>query len=361
MEINQIIRWRILLYVRLLLYSSMFVFNTSCTDWIYDDRSGCDSGVYLSFRYDYNLQRVDMFADYVGGITVYVFDTDGNFVMKQSEANLPGSAPLRFKDYRMHLDLPAGTYRFGGTCMQKEVEETQVGEKAKFCIADPEAGKMEDLSVELEHAADGRVEHKGLPLDTLWHAMSSRWITTSDLYAVSDTLSLVRDTKHINVVLREIDRPEGVDVADYDFAIIDRNLHLRYDNSVDESETAIYTPYVAWNTEDRPLGDASEGVGRMAHVDFMTSRILYHDRAEDDAILTVTHKETGKDVIRVNLADMLARLRTFAEIYAYSEQEFLDRGYDYRLTFFLKGDTWEAVDLEISVLSWSKRIQNIDL
>lgn len=157
MEINQIIRWRILLYVRLLLYSSMFVFNTSCTDWIYDDRSGCDSGVYLSFRYDYNLQRVDMFADYVGGITVYVFDTDGNFVMKQSEANLPGSAPLRFKDYRMHLDLPAGYLPFCGTChAERGGRDTSWVKKQNFVLADPEGGKMEDLSVELEHAADGR-------------------------------------------------------------------------------------------------------------------------------------------------------------------------------------------------------------
>lgn len=31
------------------------------------------------------------------------------------------------------------------------------------------------------------------------------------------------------------------------------------------------------------------------------------------------------------------------------------------MTFFLKGDTWEAVDLEISVLNWSRRIQNVIL
>lgn len=94
---------------------------------------------------------------------------------------------------------------------------------------------MEGLSVTLDHAPDGRVEHGGLLLDTLWHAMSPRSVVTSDLYAVSETLSLVRDTKHIDVVLREIDDPAGVDVADYDFRITDRNLRLRYDNSVDES------------------------------------------------------------------------------------------------------------------------------
>lgn len=361
MKITQTIRNKIHLYGRSLLCSGLLVFCASCTDWVYDDRSGCDNGIYLNFRYDYNLQRVDMFSDHVGGIAVYVFDAKGNFVTRQAVSNTTGSAPLRSKDYRMHLDLPAGDYRFVALAMQKDVDETQQGKKAKFLITEPTNGKQEDLSVTLEHDADGQVKHKGMPLDTLWHGMSTRVITVSDLYAVSDTLSLMRNTKHINVVLREIDNPEGVDVRDYDFAITDRNLRLLYDNSVDESETAVYTPYATWNTEDRPVGDALQGAGRMAHADFMTSRILYHDRAEEDAVLTVTHRESGKEVIRVNLADMLSRLRNSDELYEYSEQEFLDRGYDYRMTFFLKGDTWEAVDLEISVLSWSKRIQNIIL
>ena len=61
--------------------------------------------------------------------------------------------------------------------------------------------------------------------------------------------------------------------------------------------------------------------------------------------------------LRVNLVDMLSRLRTSADIYRYTPQEFLDRGYEYQLTFFLRGDTWAYVNIEIAVLSWAKRIQ----
>ena len=95
----------------------------------------------------------------------------------------------------------------------------------------------------------------------------------------------------------------------------------------------------------------------MAHADFMTSRLVYHADAEKDAILSITHKQSGKEVIRVNLPDLLSRLRSAAEVYRYSPQEFLDRGYDYRLAFFLRGDKWEYVNVEISALSWAKRIQ----
>lgn len=56
-------------------------------------------------------------------------------------------------------------------------------------------------------------------------------------------------------------------------------------------------------------------------------------------------------------ADLLSRLRTSEEIYRYSEQEFLDRGYDYQLDFYLKGDRLAYVNISISVLGWSKRVQ----
>ena len=45
----------------------------------------------------------------------------------------------------------------------------------------------------------------------------------------------------------------------------------------------------------------------------------------------------------------------------YSAQEFLDREYDYKLDFFLKGDQWQYMQLGISILDWSKRIQRADL
>lgn len=336
---------------------------TACTDWLYDDRSGCDSGVYLTFRYDYNLQRADMFADHVGGVTVYVFDAEGRYVTRQSESNTAAHAPLRDRNYCMHLDLPAGEYRFLAVAMQRNVEiAQQAGSgRARFLLTEPGVdGRMEEFGVTLEHAADGTVTHGKMPLDTLWMGRTAVPLRTCDLRAVHDTIDLMRHTKHISVVLRDLDGEEGTDVSDYDFRIDDRNLRLRYDNSVDETEAAVYTPYATWNTTDKET-DGGTPVGRMAHADFMTSRLLWHERAADDATLTVTHRESGNEVIRVNLPDLLARLRTSDELHTYTEQEFLDRAYDYRLTFFLREGRWVEVQLEISVLNWSVRMQNVDI
>lgn len=333
---------------------------TSCwavsCDYIHDDSlQPCPSGLDLCFRYDYNLQRADMFNDHVRSVTAYIFDEDGNFLVQQTESG----TPLADVNYRMHIDLEPGRYQFVVLAGQKSLADMQTGKRAKFALTEPKVGgKRTDISLTLDHDADGLIPHNGLPLDTLWHGMELTPVEIKlDLVTV-DTISLVRNTKQINVALRDLDDPASVDVNDFDFRIYDRNVRLLWNNDVDETTALTYTPYYTWNTQDKPaLPGAPEGIGRIAHVDFMTSRLLYHDRAEDDAILSIVNRKTGVEVVRVNLADMLSRLRTSADIFRYTPQEFLDRGYDYQLTFFLKGDSWEYVNIEISVLAWAKRIQ----
>ncbi len=339
--------------------------STSCSQ-MHEDMDDCPYGLYLSFKYDYNLQRADMFNDHVGAVTVYVFDEDGRYVTKQEEANVGSFAPLSSPLYQMHMNLEPGTYKFLVLAGQKSYDAQLEGQGARFVRTEPSAGDpMETLAVQLETLQEGDVFHvvnNGLPLDTLWHGMLLEEVQVSDARPTYKTVSLVRDTKKINVTLRELDDPTQMDVAKYDMYITDHNDRILWDNALDESHTVVYTPHQTWNTEDRtPAFDSSgnpiEGIGRMAHADFMTSRLLYHDDPAQDAILSVTNRETGIEVIRVNLPDLLSRLRTSEDIYRYQPQEFLDRGYDYQLEFFLKGDRLAYVNISISILGWSQRIQ----
>ncbi len=73
---------------------------TSC-DMMTEDREDCPTGLYLTFKYDYNLQRADMFSDHVGAVDVYVFDENGKFVISGSDINgqqvrLRGSDGINF-------------------------------------------------------------------------------------------------------------------------------------------------------------------------------------------------------------------------------------------------------------------------
>lgn len=338
---------------------------TSCS-LMTEDRSDCPVGLYLNFKYDYNLERANMFADHVGAVDVYVFDENGKYVTCQSEANEGDYRPLAAASYLMPMDLAPGKYQFIVLAGQDSYSNQQERARARFIRAELRPGAdMSDLNIRLETKDGGGVilvENNGLPLDTLWHGMEVEPVEVFAEKPTYHTISLIRDTKKINVTLRELDDPTTMDIANYDLTITDRNTHLLWDNSLDETETVVYTPHATWNTDDRtptfdPNGDPLEGVGKIAHADFMTSRILYHEQASEDGILSVVNKTTGMEVIRVNLPDLLSRLRTSEEIYRYSAQEFLDRGYDYQLDFFLKGDRLAYVNISISVLGWSKRVQ----
>ena len=345
---------------------------TSC-DMMTDDLSGCPYGLYVSFRYDYNLQRADMFNDHVGSVTLYIFDESGKLVRTQEESNTAAAAPLADPGYSMHVTgLAPGRYRLIALAGQTAYADMMRTERAHFVRSDMTQGSgMQDLEIQLDRKQRAArlydVVNNSLPLDTLWHGMTAQTVEVSGDYSGRPsyaTVPLTRDTKKISVTMRELDDPTQMDIADYGLRIVDRNSHLLWDNSLDEADTVVYTPHATWNSDDRTPavsggGDGGDAgaPGRIGHADFMTSRIMIHDNPADDGLLLITDRRTGAAVAALNLPDILSRLRTSDDLHAYSPQEFLDRGYDYDISLFLKGGRLSYANISISVLGWTKRIQ----
>ena len=330
---------------------------TSCNDMWHQDYSDCPNGVYVKFKYDYNLQRADMFNDHVGQVTLYVFDDKGNYITQQTETNSALSSPLNDPNYVMHVEnLQPGKYQFLALAGQNAYAEQLTTQRAKFVRTEPTDGSdIKKLEVNLDHQNRGdydEVENHAMPLDTLWHGKMLESVVVSSSEAAYATIPLVRDTKKINVALRDLDSPQDMDVNDYTMTIEDHNARILWDNSLDESRKVVYTPHATWNTVDETEQ------GKIAHADFMTSRILKHDDYKQDGHLLIKSKETENTVVNVNLPDLLSRLRT-SEEYSYNAQEFLDRAYDYKLQFFIQGGKLKycLITISVNVLSWSKRIQ----
>ena len=330
---------------------------TSCNDMWHQDYSDCPNGVYVKFKYDYNLQRADMFNDHVGQVTLYVFDDKGNYITQQTETNSALSSPLNDPNYVMHVEnLQPGKYQFLALAGQNAYAEQLTTQRAKFVRTEPTDGSdIKKLEVNLDHQNRGdydEVENHAMPLDTLWHGKMLESVVVSSSEAAYATIPLVRDTKKINVALRDLDSPQDMDVNDYTMTIEDHNARILWDNSLDESRKVVYTPHATWNTVDETEQ------GKIAHADFMTSRILKHDDYKQDGHLLIKSKETENTVVNVNLPDLLSRLRT-SEEYSYNAQEFLDRAYDYKLLFFIQGGKLKYcyITISVNVLSWSKRIQ----
>lgn len=84
---------------------------------IEDDLPEC--GLDLYFRYDYNLQRADMFRDHVGSVRAYVYDANDKLVAQQTESVKKGKSPFKRDGYHMHFTLPKGQYKVVAVAFQK--------------------------------------------------------------------------------------------------------------------------------------------------------------------------------------------------------------------------------------------------
>ena len=357
-----------------------------------EDRSDCPTGLYVRFVYDYNTQRADMFKDHVGYVNVYVYDEDGHKVAERSVANTNGDAPLSMYGYAMHFgtnELPTGRrYRLQAIAMQRQWDETLHTPGAKYRRT--EVNDTASLRITLDYASttiSGSVA-SGLhpvdntaPLDTLWHTLKvtalaptygrqspsmaatekpysiypleEQMVTVNEGYATYATLSLIRDTKHLNLTIFQTDNPSEMDADDYEVGITDDNATLTSDNSVEQGDSLLYTPYAQWTSAP----GTNEAMG---HYNIMFNRIMYPTADKPSAQLYIRHKSTGKTVVKIDLARYLAECR-ISPLWNYSPQEYLDREYDYELNFFLQGDKWKYCSIVIHAMPWSVRKQNEEL
>lgn len=393
------------------------IFATSCT-MMTEDIDDCPSGLYVRFVYDYNTMRSDMFNDHVGHVTLYIYDEDGHKVAERSVSNTAQDRPLAKYGYAMHFDpseLAPGRYRLQAIGLQNDWEASQSTDRAKYVRT---AGHTEaqSFNITLEHSEQPdaetsrhTVDHHKLPLDTLWHTlkvmsyapvngravpdihstkapysiypMEEQYVTIVADRATYATVSLIRDTKHLNITLRQRNNKADMYHSRYEVTIDDDNSLLAHDNSIVPNHPLRYTPFAGWTTKfsnngleyesgdlmptgakiaSRADGDGCD-VERTAHFNVMYNRVMYSDDKDKAAILRIRNKETGVDVATINLPAILAQGRTAYEYYNYSPQEYLDREHDYHLDFILKGDTWEYIDVKIDILSWSKRVQNVKI
>ncbi|WP_279159256.1 FimB/Mfa2 family fimbrial subunit [Muribaculum intestinale] len=387
----------------------------SCT-MIQDSVDYCPTGLYVRFVYDYNTARADMFKDHVGHVRLYVYDEQGQKVAERSVSNTAASAPLADYGYALHLDpseLRPGRYRLQAVAMQRDWDAAAAADGARY-RHEVDVTHGEAMRITLDHDPDvipgtqqHLVDHKGMPLDTLWHTLKvqshaptdgvapmpmqrtsrpysvypldEQYVTVTDNMATYATISLVRDTKHLNITMRHLDFPDDVFHHDYEVTIVDDNATLLHDNALAPSDSLRYTPYAAWTSRFTDGGvivdptvpratsqaddDAPDGLRyqRTAHYNLMFNRLMYNDDAARSAMLQVRNLNSGKVVARINLPYMLAEGRAAYELYGYSPQEYLDREYDYHLNLFLKGESWAYCDIVVNVLSWSKRHQNEEL
>lgn len=413
---------------------------SSC-DMIMEDRDDCPTGLYVTFVYDYNIQRADMFKDHVGGLTLYVYDESDRLVASKS---MSADKLKRYGSY-LHFtegELPPGhDYRLMAVAMQKDWNMALGTPGAKYRqTGNSNGAEWSQFFIDLDHTATRLPANyyyvsNVAPLDTLWHTLATlttpadsmpmtvypdmlypaqtayAWQRDGSIksngvervHIVKDeptyaTVSLIRDTNHLNITLRELNYELGgntlldnmVNDEDYIVEIIDNNSQVDCHNNLSKpADTLVYRPYRQWTTTF--VGSGEVPTESAAHYDLMFNRLLYKNASvendkyailkEEDiakaqnAVLVIRKKNhdalspvgtaEGSDIIfAINLPYILSSGRTWMERY-YHYQEYLDREYDYRLQFIIRGGHVEDIQLflgtHVHIIPWALRQQHEEL
>ena len=328
---------RVHIFRRVALASAMVVamlVASSCNDGlrIFDGEGDC--GVYISFKYDYNLKRANAFANEVNSIALYVFDQNDVLVDYSTTADKDALSKEKFE---MHLQLAPGKYRllaWGGVMNEESFDiltDAKIGET-----------KIEEVQVKMHRKynenGEAVVDQDLLPL---YHGTMPIEISDEE-GTYRHTMSLMKDTNVVRILLHELSGHEA-DADDFIFEIEDSNGLYDWNNTLLDDEQITYK---AWykesvSTDMEPSSRAVESVGG-ALAELTIGRI----RVDNSPILRIRNSETGEDIVRLPLADYALMVMGQHNI-AMGRQEYLDRADEYNLTFFLDEGEWVSTVINI--------------
>lgn len=319
--------------------ASACVAFSSC-ERIYDDLEPCPHGVSLRFVYDYNMEYANAFPHAVDCLTLYVYDSEGNYVDTETVTG----AQLQDENWRMTLDLEKGTYHFvayGGLAC---------GEKTFSVLQEPSVGSRDtDLRVSLDKNRLSAVEAADRRLhDMFWGELS---LATSDLYS-EGTVRMMKNTNNIRIILQQLNG-EPVKAGDFEFSVTDDNTLFGHDNDLIPDGVATYSP---WASGEAVAGASEDGDPVVvAYSEFSVSRLM----TKNSPRLVIRLKKDGREIVDIPLNDYLLLLKS--ELYSKMKpQEFLDRESVWSMVFFL-GSDMDWVRTHIKINDWIVRINNAEM
>ena len=297
----------------------------SCTS-IDETLSECQ--LYVSFRYDYNMEFTDAFATQVNRVDVFVFDKDGTFIMKKSEQG----KTLGSGSYRMQLQLPIGEYRIA----------TWAGMIDAFEMPEPVAGKstLEDLTVKMKRE-ESLIHNK--VLEPLWYG-EIQTVNFTGKQEQTETVRLIKVTNKFRFILQKSGPGEELDMNDCLFEIRADNGYYDWNNDLLDDDMISYQPYHLEKVED---------VGIVAEMN--TMRLLEHKKV----YLTLTRKSDSKELMKVDLIPYL--LLTKMEGHNIPAQEYLDRQSEYAIVFFYNPELLNFLSTKIMINGWTIWLKGEDL
>ena len=218
---------------------------------IKEDRSECNPGALLKFDYSLNPEYTNLFGDEVGKVTVYVFDENGLYYDRFSDAGKHLT-----NDWEMRLPLPPGNYTtvtWGGPLgTMYRIGETNADETAFQSELKKGVTHISNFMLTAENNGQPLVE-----LDDLYHGKAD--VTSVYWPEEFTTVDLMKDTKLLTVTVK--DKRVGqsrADATDVPYEVYCTGTNARYlaDNSFGKkAETITNLPYNTYITPGRAISE----------------------------------------------------------------------------------------------------------
>lgn len=345
----------------ILLAASLTGILSGCDSVIYDDSDCVESYNTVRFEYTYNMKNADAFAQEVKSVTLFFFNSATGKLVRRVDAPRE-----KLKDgNKLDVAVEPGEYDilvWGGDY------------SGDYTIADGQPGTSvaEDFHCRMNRRESNGVHTSDACLEALYHGMvhvSLPYASPSAPHEV--VIPMKKDTNTIRVVLQHVSG-EVVSHEDFEFTLTDRNGWLNYDNTLRDAGTTIN--YLPWRTltgsvdintdpNDAPGNVASPAVKTAASrsvlgaslAEFTVNRLMM----ENNPVLTITNKQTGKTVLSIPVRDYALLVKGFAHE-DMDNQEYLDRQDEYNMTFFLTGDK-QWLSTVIIINDWRIVRHNVDI
>ena len=315
---------------------------------IFDDQGDCSVHYRVPLTYKMNVLDADAFASQVSSVTLYVYDQQGNLVLRKTES---GDA-LKAPGYAMDVDLKPGQY----TMLVWGEGTPAATPSTPFAIGD--AAQITGLSATLPlSGSDGNL-YIDTELTPLFHGYSAS-VDLPDTYGTV-TLPAIDLTKDTNTFVIALENYEGYPIAPDALSV---SIESRGGNELSWQNMPVGEnpfSYRAWSQtpigSERPgsradgeeTGEADPDVtgnvtGLLAEL--TTSRLM----ADSRPMLVVHRQWDDTDIIRLDLVNLLMLVRGH---FPWGGQEYLDRVDRYTMTFFVDADLNWYTAMGISILGW---------
>ena len=258
-------------------------------------------------------------------VALYVFDEKGLFVKVFEDSG----DRLSKEGYTLSIDgLQPGTYSCVAWCGLKNDDDR----KADFTVSDLKEGvsTRNDLLCRMEvKSVDGEDQCSADLNDLFYGSLEGMVISDkNDAEATLYTVSLIQDTKEVEVILTDVPDITSFNADDYTFTYTDNNAVLGYDNCPVGESKVVYLPY---SIEEKKLEGNNE---KSVVAKFKVNRLM----ADSKGIIQVTdNRNQDKIIARIPLVDYL--LSRFPHTHPVSgahigEQDMLDLNNEFTLKFY---------------------------